>query len=83
MRATFITRTLDNGANLEEVQRTAGHTDAATTKSCTIDAATTRRRQRAALLAIERPCHAIARGAAIGLRGARECRALGGELGRS
>jgi site-specific recombinase XerD len=32
MRATFITRALDNGASLEEVQRAAGHADASTTK---------------------------------------------------
>jgi site-specific recombinase XerD len=32
MRATFITRALDNGASLEEVQRAAGHADATTTK---------------------------------------------------
>ena len=32
MRATFITRTLENGASLEEVQRAAGHADASTTK---------------------------------------------------
>lgn len=31
-RATFITRALDNGASLEEVQRAAGHADATTTK---------------------------------------------------
>ncbi len=31
-RATFITRTLENGASLEEVQRAAGHADASTTK---------------------------------------------------
>jgi hypothetical protein len=29
---TFITRALDNGASLEEVQRAAGHADATTTK---------------------------------------------------
>ena len=32
MRATFITRALENGASLEEVQRAAGHADATTTK---------------------------------------------------
>jgi integrase len=32
MRATFITRALDNGASLAEVQRAAGHADATTTK---------------------------------------------------
>lgn len=32
MRATFLTRALDNGATLEEVQRAAGHADATTTK---------------------------------------------------
>jgi site-specific recombinase XerD len=32
MRATFIARTLENGASLEEVQRAAGHADASTTK---------------------------------------------------
>jgi site-specific recombinase XerD len=32
MRVTFITRALDNGASLEEVQRAAGHADASTTK---------------------------------------------------
>lgn len=32
MRATFITRALDNGASLEEVQKAAGHADASTTK---------------------------------------------------
>lgn len=32
MRATFITRALDNGASLEEVQEAAGHADASTTK---------------------------------------------------
>jgi hypothetical protein len=32
MRATFITRALENGASLEEVQRAAGHADASTTK---------------------------------------------------
>ncbi len=32
VRATFITRALDNGASLEEVQRAAGHADATTTK---------------------------------------------------
>jgi len=32
IRATFITRALDNGASLEEVQRAAGHADATTTK---------------------------------------------------
>src|SRR5262249_14876010 len=32
MRATFITRALDNGASLEEVQHAAGHPDATTTK---------------------------------------------------
>ncbi len=32
MRAKFITRTLENGASLEEVQRAAGHADASTTK---------------------------------------------------
>jgi hypothetical protein len=31
MRATFITRALDNGASLEKAQR-AGHADATTTK---------------------------------------------------
>ena len=31
MRATFITRALENGASLEEVQRAAGHADASTT----------------------------------------------------
>lgn len=32
MRTTFITRTLENGASLEEVQRAAGHADPDTTK---------------------------------------------------
>lgn len=32
MRATFITTALDNGANLEDVQRDVGHADPATTK---------------------------------------------------
>lgn len=32
MRATFITRALDNGAALEDVQRDVGHADASTTK---------------------------------------------------
>jgi site-specific recombinase XerD len=32
MRATFITRALDNGAALEEVQKAAGHADASTAK---------------------------------------------------
>lgn len=32
MRATFITRALDKGPSLEEVQRAAGHADASTTK---------------------------------------------------
>jgi site-specific recombinase XerD len=32
MRATFISRALENGASLEEVQRAAGHADASTTK---------------------------------------------------
>jgi len=32
MRATFISRALDSGASLEEVQRAAGHADATTTK---------------------------------------------------
>jgi integrase/recombinase XerD len=32
MRATFLTRALDNGATLEEVQRAAGRADATTTK---------------------------------------------------
>lgn len=32
MRATFITRALENGASLEEVQRAAGHADPDTTK---------------------------------------------------
>lgn len=32
MRVTFITRALDNGASLEEVQRAAGDADASTTK---------------------------------------------------
>jgi site-specific recombinase XerD len=32
MRATFITRTLENGAGLQEVQRTAGDADASTIK---------------------------------------------------
>ncbi len=32
MRATFITRALENGAPLEEVQRAAGHADASTTR---------------------------------------------------
>lgn len=32
MRATFITRTLDNGASLEEVQLAAGHADPTTTR---------------------------------------------------
>ena len=32
MRATFITTALDNGANLEDVQRDVGHSDPATTK---------------------------------------------------
>jgi site-specific recombinase XerD len=31
-RYGFITRALDNGASLEEVQRAAGHADATTTK---------------------------------------------------
>jgi len=32
MRATFITTALDNGCNLEDVQRAAGHADPSTTK---------------------------------------------------
>jgi site-specific recombinase XerD len=32
MRATFITTALDNGANLEDVQRDVGHADPSTTK---------------------------------------------------
>jgi integrase len=32
MRATFITTALENGAKLEDVQRTVGHTDPATTQ---------------------------------------------------
>ena len=32
MRATFITTTLDNGAKLEDVQRTVGHADPSTTQ---------------------------------------------------
>jgi len=32
MRATFITRALENGASLEEVQRAAGHAAPDTTK---------------------------------------------------
>jgi site-specific recombinase XerD len=32
MRATFITTTLENGANLEDVQKAAGHRDPSTTK---------------------------------------------------
>lgn len=32
MRATFITTALDNGANLEDVQRDVGHSDPSTTK---------------------------------------------------
>jgi len=32
MRATFITRALDNGASLGEVHRAAGHADATTTE---------------------------------------------------
>jgi integrase/recombinase XerD len=31
MRATFVTTTLENGASLEDVQRTAGHRDPRTT----------------------------------------------------
>jgi integrase/recombinase XerD len=31
MRATFITTALENGAKLEDVQRTVGHADPATT----------------------------------------------------
>ena len=33
-RSRFITRALDNGASLEEVQRAAGHADATATKLC-------------------------------------------------
>ena len=32
MRATFITTALENGAQLEDVQRAAGHRDPSTTK---------------------------------------------------
>jgi integrase/recombinase XerD len=32
MRATLITTTLDNGAKLEDVQRTVGHADPSTTQ---------------------------------------------------
>jgi integrase/recombinase XerD len=32
MRATFITTALENGAKLEDVQRTVGHADPATTQ---------------------------------------------------
>ncbi len=32
IRATFITTALDNGANLEDVQRDVGHADPSTTK---------------------------------------------------
>lgn len=32
MRATFITRALENGASLEDVQRDVGHADPTTTK---------------------------------------------------
>jgi site-specific recombinase XerD len=32
MRATFITTALENGAQLEDVQKTAGHRDPGTTK---------------------------------------------------
>jgi integrase len=32
MRATFITRALDNGVSLEEVQRTAAHADVTITR---------------------------------------------------
>jgi site-specific recombinase XerD len=32
MRATFITTALENGAKLEDVQRTVGHADPSTTQ---------------------------------------------------
>jgi site-specific recombinase XerD len=32
MRATFITTALENGASLEDVQRSAGHSEPGTTK---------------------------------------------------
>ena len=32
MRATFITTALENGAQLEDVQKAAGHRDPSTTK---------------------------------------------------
>jgi integrase/recombinase XerD len=32
MRATFITRALENGCSLEDVQRAAGHREPGTTK---------------------------------------------------
>jgi len=34
MRATFITTALENGAQLEDVQKAAGHRDPSTTKLC-------------------------------------------------
>ena len=46
MRATFITTALENGAQLEDVQKAAGHRDPSTTKLYD-GAATTRRRRRA------------------------------------
>jgi site-specific recombinase XerD len=34
MRARFITTALENGATLEDVQRTVGHADPSTTQLC-------------------------------------------------
>jgi integrase/recombinase XerD len=43
-RATFITMALENGAQLEDVQKATGHCDLGAT-SCAIVKATTRRRR--------------------------------------
>jgi site-specific recombinase XerD len=45
MRATFITAALENGAQLEDVQKAAGHRDPSTTKLYDRRATTRRRRE--------------------------------------
>jgi hypothetical protein len=52
MRATFITTALENGAQLEDVQKAAGHPTRAQ-RSFTTVVATTPRRQQASLPRIE------------------------------
>ena len=50
MRATFITMALENGAQLEDVQKAAGHRDPGTTELYDRAAAIPRRRRRSLLI---------------------------------